>query len=387
MGLFKKATKQAAKLRLAIIGPSGSGKTYTALSVATALAPGKVAVIDTESGSASKYATDFDFDVAEMHAPFHPSKYISAIKEAAAAGYEVVVLDSVTHAWAGAGGVLEIVDEAAKRMKSGNSYVAWKEGTKVQNELTEAIVSAPIHVIATMRSKQEYVQEKDNNGRTVIRKVGMAPVQREGAEYEYDVLLEMNMDNEAIVSKSRCSELSGRVIAKPGAQVAKILADWLGGAPAPEPKKVERKSEPQPEQDFGMGQKQENPFEDAPVDATPYYTHAYNQLTDKAYDLVKWLSALHRESDGPCTTAQYQYLTGIVDKLTGEQHNYTLSVLCQSEISSDNAPGKKAASALLKIITETKKDDNDKKIPNPDYRADIAELITGIAQAAQPEAA
>ena len=231
--MFKKAVKQEAKLRLAIAGPSGSGKTYTALAIAQAFG-GSVAVVDTEHGSASKYADLFGFDVLEMEAPFHPDKFIHAITEAAAAGYTTIVLDSLSHAWNGQGGLLELVEEAQKRMKTSNSFAAWKDVTPIQNRFVEGIISAPIHVIATMRSKQEYVQEKDERtGRTTVRKVGMAPIQRDGFEYEFDVFLDMDINNNAIVSKTRCPALTGRVFAKPGADIANILIDWLHGAPAP----------------------------------------------------------------------------------------------------------------------------------------------------------
>lgn len=226
MGLFQKAVKTEAKLRLAIAGPSGSGKTYTSLAIASHLA-GPVALVDTEHGSASKYADLFDFDVATMSAPYEPDKYIRAIKEAAAAGYGVIILDSMSHAWNGQGGILDMVEEATKRMKSSNSFAAWKDVTPVQNRLIEAIVGADIHIIATMRSKQEYVQEPDNNGRVRIRKVGMAPVQRDGFEYEFDIFLDMDINNNAIVSKTRCPALAGKVLDKPGADVAETLKAWL----------------------------------------------------------------------------------------------------------------------------------------------------------------
>ncbi len=232
MSMFKKAVKSEAKLRLAIAGPSGSGKTYTALSVAAALADGRpVALVDTEHGSASKYADIFGFDVAEMHPPFHPDKVIQAINEAARAGYAVIILDSLSHAWEGTGGVLDLVDEAAKRIKSGNTYMAWKEGTPVQNRLYDAITGADIHVIATERSKTEYVLVANNNGKQEPKKVGMKPQQREGFEYEFDVFLEMDIDHNGIVSKTRCPALTDRVFAKPGRDLAAILADWLQGAP------------------------------------------------------------------------------------------------------------------------------------------------------------
>ena len=230
--MFKQAVKHESKLRLAIAGPSGSGKTYTALAMAAALG-GPVAVVDTEHGSASKYADLFAFDVLEMEAPFHPDRFIQAIREAAVAGYKTVILDSLSHAWNGQGGLLELVEDAQKRMKTANSFAAWKDVTPIQNRFVESIVGAPLHIIATMRSKQEYVQEKDERtGKTAIRKVGMAPVQREGFEYEFDVFLDMDVQNNAIVSKTRCPALTGKVFNRPGADIAGILIDWLHGAPA-----------------------------------------------------------------------------------------------------------------------------------------------------------
>lgn len=229
--MFKQAVKYAAKLRLAIAGPSGGGKTYTALAIASHLGK-RIALVDTEHGSASKYADMFTFDVLELRPPFHPDRFGEAIRAAAAAGYDVLILDSLTHAWNGEGGLLDLVDEIARRMKTSNTFAAWKDATPIQNRLIEAIVGAELHVIATMRSKQDYVLESvERNGRTVQqpKKVGMAPVQRDSMEYEFDVFLDMDVDNNAIVQKTRCPQLAGRVFAKPGADVAGILRDWLGG--------------------------------------------------------------------------------------------------------------------------------------------------------------
>lgn len=235
---FKKAVKYGSKLRLALAGPSGAGKTFTALTLASALAGGKpVAVIDTERGSASKYALTkdgqgFDFDVMEL-TNYHPQNYINAIHEAEQAGYAVLVIDSLTHAWNSIGGVLEIVDNAAKKSQSKNTFNAWGEGTKIQNQLIDAITRSNMHIICTMRSKTEYVIEQIN-GKNMPRKIGMAPIQRQDIEYEYDVYAEMTIENTMLVQKSRCSELSGAVIEKPGAEVAAILDAWLAGDPAPE---------------------------------------------------------------------------------------------------------------------------------------------------------
>ena len=233
--MFRPAVKQEAKLRLAIAGPSGSGKTYTALAVGTALGD-RVAVVDTEHGSASKYADIFDFDVVNFTAPFHPNRFIEAIHNAEDAGYDVVILDSVSHAWNGAGGLLEIVDTAAKKYK-GNTYMAWSEGTPLQNRLVEAIVGSTIHIIATMRSKQDYVLI-ERNGKQIPQKVGMAPIQRDGFEYEFDLFLEKDIENNAIVSKTRCPELAGAVITRPGSDLALKLLEWLKGVKPPSNKEL-----------------------------------------------------------------------------------------------------------------------------------------------------
>ena len=234
MATFRRATKQQAKLRMALIGPSGSGKTYTALRIASHLGT-RVAVIDTERGSASKYADKFSFDVLELDS-FHPQQYIDGIKAAEAEGYDVLIIDSLSHAWAGKDGALELVDKAAKRMQSGNTFAAWRDVTPLHNALVDAMLQSRLHLIVTMRAKTEYVVEKDERtGKTVPRKVGLAPIQRDGLEYEFDVVADMDLDNNMIVSKSRCEALTGAVIAKPGEDVANILRAWLSdGAPAAE---------------------------------------------------------------------------------------------------------------------------------------------------------
>ncbi len=225
---FRRATKSQAKLRMAIMGPSGSGKTYTALSVAGALASatGRVAVIDTEHGSASKYGDRFSFDVLELN-DYHPQQYIDAIQAAGSGDYDVLVIDSLSHAWNGSGGVLEIVDKAARRSESKNSFAAWRDATPLHNQLVEALLAAPLHLIATMRSKTEYVLERDERGKMTPRKVGLAPVQREGMEYEFDVVAEMDMQNTLFVTKTRIPRLSGKVIPYPGAALGETLKAWL----------------------------------------------------------------------------------------------------------------------------------------------------------------
>lgn len=244
---FKRATKKDSKLRLGLIGPAGSGKTYTALTVAKHFG-GRVAVIDSEHGSASKYADLFDFDVLEL-ASFSPNDYTKAINAAEQAGYDFLVIDSLSHAWSGKNGALELVDRAAARSKSGNSFAAWREVTPLHNQMVEAILEAKLHLIATLRSKTEYVIEENERGKKIPRKVGMAPIQRDGLEYEFDVVGDMDWENRLIVTKTRCPELAGAVINKPGKEFADVLKAWLseGGEPEQEPPKQIKPVAPTPE--------------------------------------------------------------------------------------------------------------------------------------------
>ena len=231
--MFNKAVKTESKLRMAIAGPSGSGKTYTALAVAAALVPGgKVAVIDTEHGSASKYADIFTFDVAPAAPPYHPDGLIKLVNYAAANGYDVIIIDSLSHYWSGAGGVLDLKEDAERKMRNPNGYTAWRDVTPVHQHMVDSLIATNAHVIATMRSKQDYILV-EKNGKQVPQKVGMAPIQRDGVEYEFDVLLDMDIENVGRVQKTRCPALTGAAIVKPGADIANILRDWLHGAPPP----------------------------------------------------------------------------------------------------------------------------------------------------------
>lgn len=233
MTMFQKATKKQAKLRLAVIGASGSGKTYTALSIACGMVD-KVAVIDTEHGSASKYSNIFSFDVCNLES-FAPSTYVSAIKAAEKEGYEAIVIDSLSHAWSGKGGVMEMLDNAKAKQRTQNSFTAWGDVTPEHNKLIDAMLQCKAHLFVTMRAKTEYVQEKDTNGKTIIRKVGLAPVQRDGMEYEFDIVGDIDQDHTLVVTKSRCPEVDGEVIKKPGQEFADSLKKWVSdGASYPD---------------------------------------------------------------------------------------------------------------------------------------------------------
>jgi hypothetical protein len=228
---FTPATKEEAKARIALTGPSGAGKTYTALTIAAVLG-NNIAVIDTERGSASKYADDFTFSKLNLQS-FEPKTLCEALAAAAAAGFDVVIVDSMTHFWSGTGGMLEQVDSAAKRGYGGNSFGGWKEARPMERAMIDALVSYPGHVIVTMRSKTDYVIEEDQRGRKVPRKVGLKPEQREGIEYEFDIVGDLDHENTLVVTKSRARTIAGKVIPKPGREFAEEIAVWLGtGKPA-----------------------------------------------------------------------------------------------------------------------------------------------------------
>jgi len=238
---FKRATKEQAKLRLALIGLAGSGKTYSALSIAMHLVPGgRVALIDTERGSASLYADRFTFDTLDLER-HGPEDYVEAIGAAEDAGYDVIVIDSLSHAWAGKDGALEQVDKIAKREGKANNFTAWRDVTPKHNRLVDTMLSCKSHLIATLRSKMEYVLEKDEKtGKSAPRKVGLAPIQRDGLDYEFTIVGDMNLSHELIVSKSRCSAIGvGDIIEKPGEKLAKQLREWLSSGVAPAPRVVE----------------------------------------------------------------------------------------------------------------------------------------------------
>jgi AAA domain len=225
--MFRKAVKHGAKLRFAVCGPSGSGKTYTILQLATEL-DGPIALLDTEHGSASKYADIFAFDVLELDS-YDPLRLIELIDEAAELKYRVLCIDSLSHFWVGKDGELDKVDRAARRMRSPNGFAAWKQVTPIHNALIDKIISAPIHILVSMRSKTEWILDRDDRtGKTVPRKVGLAPVMREGIEYEFDVCGEMDQDNMLQITKSRCPKLSGRAFQKPGRELTDVLKEWLG---------------------------------------------------------------------------------------------------------------------------------------------------------------
>ena len=233
---IRKARRSATKLRILLTSPSGGGKTYGALLMADGLG-GKTVVIDTEEGSSDLYDELHDFDVIDLKPPFTPERYIEAITAAEAAGYEVIVIDSVTHCWSGKGGCLELVDDIAKAQFKGNTWSAFSVITPRWRAFVDAILRSSAHVICTGRSKTETAQVEDH-GKKKVAKLGMKLEARDGLEYEFTTVLDLVHDGHyATVSKDRTGIFSGDP--KPiSVETGKRLAAWLAGAeaaPQPEP--------------------------------------------------------------------------------------------------------------------------------------------------------
>lgn len=219
----RRAKRSAAKLRLALDGVAGSGKTYSALLIASGMG-GKIVLIDTENGSGDLYSSICEYDVIPMSAPFSPERYIRAIHKCEELGYDIIIVDSLTHAWMGAGGALEIQNNVTKR--TGNSYTSWAEVTPLQNKLIDTILQSPCHIIATMRSKMEYAIDKDVNGKTCVRKLALAPIQRAGTEHEFTTVFDITDDHFAHVSKDRTGIFDGTSFI-PDKKTGEMLLKWL----------------------------------------------------------------------------------------------------------------------------------------------------------------
>lgn len=230
MSIFQKAERRKAKLRLALCGPSGSGKTFSALKIAKGLTAGipgggKIALIDTENGSGQLYCDIANYDVAEIAPPFSVEKYIGAIKGAEEAGYDVLIIDSLSHAWSKAGGIL---DEVNKRGGKNSFTNGWRDATPLHDKFIDTILQSSIHIIATMRAKTAYEMEKDDKGKIVPVKKGMEPVQRSGLEYEFTVVLDMDNERHTATSgKDRTRLFDGKCFV-PDENTGIELMQWLG---------------------------------------------------------------------------------------------------------------------------------------------------------------
>ena len=225
---IRKAKRSATKLRLLLTGPSGSGKTWGALQIARGIG-GKCVVIDTEEGSSDLYDHLHDFDVIDLRPPFSPERYIEAITAAEDAGYDIIIVDSVTHCWSGSGGCLELLEDVAKAQFRGNTWSAFSVITPRWRAFVDKLLRSPAHVICSGRSKTETAQV-DDHGKKKVAKLGMKLEARDGLEFEFTCVLDLIHDGHyATVSKDRTGLFAGDP--KPiTTQTGERLAEWLAGA-------------------------------------------------------------------------------------------------------------------------------------------------------------
>lgn len=233
MTTFVPVTRQKSKLRLALTGVSGAGKTLSALYLAYGITGdwNKIALIDTEHERARFYADRSDLDTgtflyASLTPPYSPDRYKTFVEDAAAIVGEdgVVIVDSFSHAWNNEGGVLDIKDKIAEQAGK-NSYTAWNEAGREQASLVNKILSVPCHTIVTMRSKMDYIMEENDRGKKTPVKVGLAPIQRDDTEYEFDIVLNIARNHIATASKDTTFLDKYGAIITP--ELGKKLKDWL----------------------------------------------------------------------------------------------------------------------------------------------------------------
>jgi hypothetical protein len=219
--LLRKATRKKAKIRLGLSSVSGGGKTYSAILIAKGLCGdlGKVAIIDTENGSADLYAHLGNFNVLPLTAPFTPERYIEAIRTCEQAGMEVIIIDSISHEWDGKGGCLEIVESL------GGKYQDWAKVTPRHQAFIESILHSPSHVITTVRRKQDYEMIKEGN-KIKVEKSGLREITREGFEYELTINLEMDTTHHAQASKDRTNLFMDKPSFIPNEKTGELIARW-----------------------------------------------------------------------------------------------------------------------------------------------------------------
>lgn len=228
---LKRATRKQVKLRLNISAPSGAGKTYSALKMAKGLCGdwSKIAVIDTENGSASLYSNLGEFNVLDLAAPFTPEKYIEAIKTCESAGMEVIILDSTTHEW---NCILEENELLAQAKFRGNTWSAWSQTTPRHDRFLNTVLQSKAHIITCTRSKMETVMGDDKK----VKKVGMKDQQREGWEYELTVSLNIDRDTHmAIPSKDRTNLFEGKNPFLITEQTGELIREWCESGKAEKP--------------------------------------------------------------------------------------------------------------------------------------------------------
>ncbi len=191
-------------MKILLSGPAGSGKTYSSLLLAHGLTSSweEICVIQTETGSAGLYSHLGPFNVIDLEPPYHPARFIEAIKLATDAGMKAIIIDSISHEWSGKGGCFDLHEQVTQKMKVPNSFTAWASVTPLHQNFLDAIIQCPVHVVCTARAKTEFIMV-DRNGKQTPQKVGLAPITRDGFDYEMSVHLELDQQHQAHCSKDR----------------------------------------------------------------------------------------------------------------------------------------------------------------------------------------
>lgn len=235
---LQQASRKKAKIKLGLQGPSGSGKTYSALLIAYGLTGDwkKIAVIDTENHSADLYAHLGQYQVLSLESPYSPERYIEAIRICVKAGVEVIIIDSISHEWFSSGGILDIHGNM-----SGNSFTNWSKLTPRHNAFIQEILQSPVHIIATIRSKQEYVLV-DKNGKQIPEKVGMTGITRDGFDYDLTLVFEIDIKHNAIATKDRTALFIDKPEFKITSNTGKQILEWCnaGTGEIKEPEFIQR---------------------------------------------------------------------------------------------------------------------------------------------------
>lgn len=229
---IEKATRVRSSMKILLTGPSGSGKTFSALQLAYGLTNSweNICVIDTELGSAGLYSNLGQFNVINLEPPYHPHRYVEAIKLATGNQMNVIIIDSISHEWSGKGGCLELHEKTTSSMKIPNSFTAWSQVTPLHQEFLDAIIQCSVHVIATARSKTDYVLV-ERNGKQVPQKVGMAPVFRDGTEYDFSIHLELDQQHRAFCSKDRTGLFADKEPFKITPETGHMINQWYEDKP------------------------------------------------------------------------------------------------------------------------------------------------------------
>lgn len=323
---IKKAQRSLAKLKLGIAGTSGSGKTLGALLIGYGIIKcahpsyseeeiwDKICIIDTENESGSLYVgkkvgkTQIGvYTTIPFSPPFTPQRYMEAIELAEDSGMEFLIIDSLTHAWAGEGGMLDIQQRAT--VKGGNSYTAWREVTPLHNRLVDKILQSNMHIVVTMRTKAEYTLEENDRGKKTPKKIGMAPIFRDGIEYEFTIFFDVMQDHYASATKDRTGIFDQRTFII-DAETGTEIYQWLSGAT--------------PEQTKPTIKKAENPaLERHNVDGAPSYTANQNnelsQGTDEPDDISMFDDAESNEKQIPTQEELNAYANSVLVKLNTQE--------------------------------------------------------------------